>query len=135
MNLKHLLECYKYKNITYNSITYEPDNRNIITIHFNEYVKAVCVSDDEVILKINILIENNREISNMTLHAINVLNIIACSLHCISNISIEEEKIILQSLGLYDGSFRKNKSIKHENTLYNCKLIDNILWFSIDKTV
>lgn len=133
MNLKHLLECYRYKNIGYSSITYEPDNRNIATIHFNDCVKAVCVSDSEKILNMNILISYNKKDNSNVLQAISILNIIACSIHCLSNISSEEEKIILKELGLYDGSFKNTKRIRHEDVLYKCGIINSILTLSIYK--
>lgn len=135
MNIKHLLECYRYKSIDYKSVTYEPDNKNIATIHFSKYIKAVCVSDNEIILRMNLLIEYSRDILNASKHAIDVLSIIICSLHCLSNISNEEEKIILKSLGLYDGSFKKTKKIEHEGVTYICSQIDNILSISISKNV
>lgn len=136
MKLEHLLECYRYRGIYYQSIdedSYITSNDKIITIHFDKHMKLICCSNSEIVYNIRIVADWNKDISNYTMHTLYVLHIIQASIDCLSNISQNEINIILCGLGLYDGSFVKGKKIKNNENLYKVEVIDGVLMFTIAK--
>ncbi len=136
MKLDHLLECYRYKGICYQHVdeeSYVASNNKVITIHFDKHTKIVCCSNSEMVYNIRVVADWKKGVNNSAMHTLNVLNIIQTSINCLSNISQNEIKIILCSLGLYDGSFVKGKKIKNDENLYKVEVINGVLMFTIAK--
>ena len=136
MKLEHLLKAYKQNglNVKLKNMSDETECAGVIT--FDNGISAAYLLDKEEIvismkLFCNCLTRNGLTMSNQLSHTIKILNIIKISISLLCNISEKECNMILESLGMFDGTLSAGKQIRHLEHSYKLEVIDGLLSLSI----
>lgn len=116
MNLKHLIQAYKFNKIKTKVTKEINDNEKAGVINFNDNINAAyLLNNKEMIIALNIFcncITKELTINSQINHTIEVIKILQKSIELISNITTEETNLILKSLGIFDNTFQKRKENK-----------------------
>lgn len=144
MKLEHLIQAYKI-----NGIEAELKEENEATdvygnkeragvISFGNGITASYLLDDEeivVAMKIffNCLARNSFKIDTQISHTIKVMAVMQNTIMLLSNIPQKECNMILESLGLFDGTFTQGKQIKHLEHEYRIEIIGGLLCLSVNE--
>lgn len=136
MKLEHLIQAYNCNKITA-KITkkIEEDKEKAGVICFNKDINASYLIDDEdIVICLQIFcncVLSDKDADKQLEHTINVIKVIQQSIELLGNVTKKEANIILTKLGLFDGTFRQEKQIKHIEHSYKVKVINGLLMFSI----
>ena len=117
MKLEHLLQAYKVNNINaeLKEMNREDEKAGVIT--YANGISASYLLDDEdivVAMKIffNCLTKEKLTANNQLTHTIKVINVMQQTIMLLANIPQKEANLILKSLGLFNGTFKKRKESK-----------------------
>lgn len=138
MNLKYLLESYKYNmiNVELQEINRKP-NESFGVLKFNDDISSVFYLEpkEEYVKSIQIISaatpSKDLTLSNQLKHTEKLLEIIIKTIQILTYLNDQEIKIILNSLGLFDGSFIEKKQLKHDKYCFKTAVIDNLLMLTI----
>ena len=138
MNLKHLLESYKYNmiNVELQEIN-RKSNESFGVLKFNDDISSVFYLEpkEEYVKSIQIISaatpSKDLTLSNQLKHTEKLLEIIIKTIQILTYLNEQEIKIILNSLGLFDGSFIEKKQLKHDKYYFKIAVIDNLLMLTI----
>lgn len=130
MKLEHLIEAYKYKEIKA-EITSQEGKAGVIK--FNEYIYATYYEDDEIVKSIQVFANTitSKEISNQVEHTINLLKVLSNTIELLTNVSEEVRNMILDTLGLFNNTFKEGKQVKYNGYGYKIEIADGLILFTI----
>ena len=117
MKLEHLLQAYKVNNINAELKEMNTENERAGVITYANGISASYLLDDEdivVAMKIffNCLTGDELTANNQLTHTIKVINVMQQTIMLLANIPQKEANLILKSLGLFNGTFKKRKESK-----------------------
>lgn len=130
MKLEHLIDAYKYKEIKA-EITKQEDKAGIIK--FNEYIYATYYEDDEIVKSIQVFANTltSKEINKQLEHTINLLKVLSNTIELLTNVNEEVRNMILDTLGLFNNTFKDGKQLQHNNYGYKIEIADGLILFTI----
>lgn len=130
MKLEHLIEAYKYKEIKA-EITKQEGKAGVIK--FNEYIYATYYEDDEIVKSIQVFANTitSKEISNQLDHTINLLKVLSNTIELLTTATPEESNTILETLGLFNNTFKEGKQVKHNGYGYRVEIADGLILFTV----
>lgn len=137
MKLEHLIQAYNINKIPAmisNEYINEDERAGVITI--SKGISASYLLDDEDIviamkLFVNCLNRKDLKIISQVNHTIDTLKTIQQTIMLLSNIPQKECNMILEQLGLFDGTFKEGKQIQHLGYSFRIEVINGILCISI----
>lgn len=139
MKIEHLIQAYNFNRIPAKiKEENEYENERAGVIVFNKGISASYLLDNEDIviamkLFINCLDKDNLTLTGQLSHTIRVLQIMQQTITQIGNISQKECNMILEKLGLFNNTFRKEKQIKHLQHAYKIEAVNGLLCLSIEE--
>lgn len=130
MKLEHLIEAYKYKEIKA-EITKQEGKAGVIK--FNEHIYATYYEDDEIVKSIQVFANTiaDKEINNQVEHTINLLKVLSNTIELLTNVSEEIRNMILDTLGLFNNTFKDGKQVKYNGYGYKIEIADGLILFTI----
>lgn len=143
MKLKHLIEAYNFNNI---SAILKQELRNkeesAGVIAFEKGINGSYLLNNEGTVSNLIIFANclalfskqksKKEMLNNQLdHSIKVIKILQKSIELLAHIPRKEANMILEKLGLFDGTFKEGKQIKHIEYSFRAEIKEGLLMFSI----
>ena len=136
MKLEHLVQAYKINNVNVELEDMSNENEKAGVIKFCNGIAASYLLDEEqivVAIKIfcNCITSDKPSIENQINYVLNIINIMQQTMMLLSNIPQKECILILESLGLFNGTFKEEKQIKHLDHIYSIQLIDNLICLSV----
>lgn len=138
MKLEHLLQAYKLNKVEAELKEINQGNERAGVITFADGISASYLLDSEdivITMKIffNCLTRNDFKVMSQINHVIKIINIMQKTITLLSNVTQKEANMILESLGLFDNTFKEGKQIKHLEHTYHIEVIDGLLCFSINE--
>src|SRR5690554_929299 len=130
MKLEHLIEAYKYKEIKA-EITKQEGKAGVIK--FNEYIYATYYEDDEIVKNIQVFANTitSKEINKQLEHTINLLKVLSNTIELLTNVNEEVRNMILDTLGLFNNTFKDGKQVKYNGYGYKIEIADGLILFTI----
>ena len=132
MQLKDLIDCYKFNNLFYERII--NDNETIV-IHITPHLKIVCKNNNEFINSIQLVSSFDRSINNIEDYIVQVYKWIRVSVDCLCQLSQKEIDIILCKLKLFINDTEKVRKIEFNNSYFEKRIIKNAMIFTIFNSV
>lgn len=138
MKLEHLLQAYKLNSIEAEAKDMSDEKEKAGTIIFANGISAAYLLDDEEIIVsmkmfFNCLTKDSIKLDNQLSHIIKVLNIMQNTIMLLCNVPQKECNMILDSLGLFDDTFKEGKQIKHLEHTYKIEVVQGLLCLSINE--
>lgn len=138
MKLEHLLQAYKVNNINAELKEMNTEDANAGVITYANGISASYLLDDEDIviamkMFFNCLTQEELSIQNQINHTIKVIEIMQKTITLLSSIPREEATLVLETLGLFDNTFRSGKQVKHLDHEYKVEVINGLLCLSINE--
>ena len=138
MKLEHLIQAYKVNNINVDIEDMSNKDERAGVMTFEKGITASYLLDNEDIviamkMFFNCLSPDNLKLQNQMEYVLRVLNIMNNTIMLLGNIPQKECNMILEKLGLFDGTFRSGKKIKHLEHSYKIEVIDGLLCLSINE--
>jgi hypothetical protein len=130
MKLEHLIEAYKFKELNVEMIEQE-DKAGVIK--FTDYIYATYYEDDEIVKSIQVFANTiaDKEINNQLEHTINLLKVLSNTIELLTNVNEEVRNMILDTLGLFNNTFKDGKQLQHNNYGYKIEIADGLILFTI----
>lgn len=121
MKLEHLLQAYKVNNINAELKEMNTEDERAGVITYENGISASYLLDDEdivVAMKIffNCLTKEELTITNQLEHIIKVIKTMQHTIMLLTNIPQKEANLILESLGLFNNTFKERKTNKTSGT-------------------
>ena len=138
MKLEHLIQAYKLNSIEAEVKDTSDENEKAGVITFAKGITAAYLLDDEEIVVsmkmfFNCLNRDNMKLDNQLSHTIKVLNVMQNTIMLLCNVPQKECNMILDSLGLFDDTFKEGKQIKHLEHTYKIEVMQGLLCLSINE--
>ena len=138
MKLEHLIQAYKLNNIEAELKEINQDNERAGVITFANGISASYLLDNEDIviamkMFFNCLTTDLLNVQNQLSHTIKAINIMQKTIMLLSNITLKEANMILESSGLFDNTFTEGKQIKHLDHTYKIEVTGGLLCLSINE--
>lgn len=128
MQLKDLLDCYMFNNLTYKQIS---TDKEAIIIHVTPHLKIVCKNNNEYINSIWLVSSFDRSINNIEDYIVQVYKWIRVSIDCLCQLTQKEIDIILCKLKIFTNDIEKVRKIRFNNCFFEKRIIKNTMIFSI----
>ena len=138
MKLEHLIQAYKTNNVEAELKEINTNNERAGTIIFDNGISASYLLDNEEIVVamkmfFNCLAKKGFKVTSQINHAIKVIDMMQKTIMLLSNITQKEANMMLESLGLFDGTFTEEKQIKHLEHVYKIEVISGLLCLTINE--
>lgn len=132
MKLEHLIDGYKHNGINVEVII-DNEKEKAGIIKFTDYISATYYEDDEIVKSIQVFANTitSKEITNQLEHTINLLKVLSNTIELLTNVSEEERNMILETLGLFNNTFKDGKQLQHNNYGYKIEIVDGLILFTI----
>ena len=132
MKLEHLIDGYKHNGINVEVII-DNEKEKAGIIKFTDYIYATYYEDDEIVKSIQVFANTitSKEISNQLDHTINLLKVLSNTIELLTNVSEEVRNMILDTLGLFNNTFKEGKQLQHNNYRYKIEIADGLILFTI----
>ena len=132
MKLEHLIDGYKHNGINVEVII-DNEKEKAGIIKFTDYISATYYEDDEIVKSIQVFANTitSKEISNQLDHTINLLKVLSNTIELLTNVSGEVRNMILDTLGLFNNTFKEGKQLQHNNYRYKIEIADGLILFTI----
>ena len=130
MKLEHLIEAYKYKEMKA-EITKQEDKAGVIK--FTDYIYATYYEDDEIVKSIQVFANTilSKEVNKQLEHTINLLKVLSNTIELLTNVSEDIRNTILDTLGLFNNTFKDGKQVKYNGYGYKIEIADGLILFTI----
>lgn len=130
MKLEHLIEAYRFKGLNVET-TKQEDKAGVIK--FTDYIYATYYEDDEIVKSIQVFANTiaDKEINNQVEHTINLLKVLSNTIELLTNVSEEIRNMILDTLGLFNNTFKEGKQVKYNGYGYKIEIADGLILFTI----
>ena len=135
MKLEHLIQGYNFNRIPA-KINKEISEEAGVINFYDGITASYLLDDEEIVICLNVFINclaKEMMLDKQIQHTTKVINVLQQSIMLLTNITQEEANIILQKLGLFDGSFSEGKQIKLFDYAYKVKVVDGLLCFTINE--
>lgn len=132
MKLEHLIDGYKHNGINVEVII-DNEKEKAGIIKFTDYIYATYYEDDEIVKSIQVFANTltSKEINNQLDHTINLLKVLSSTIELLTNVSEEVRNMILDTLGLFNNTFREGKQVKYNGYGYKAEIADGLILFTI----
>ena len=138
MKLEHLIQAYKVNNIEAELKDMSDENEKAGAITFAKGISAAYLLDDEEIvismkMFFNCLNRDSLKLDKQLGHVIRILNVMHNTIMLLCNVPQKECNMILDSLGLFEDTFKEGKQIKHLEHTYKIEVVEGLLCLSINE--
>ena len=138
MKLEHLLQAYKVNKVEAELKEMNTEEEKAGVISFANGISASYLLDEEEIIIamkmfFNCLTTDDLNISNQLSHTLKVVSVMQNTIMLLCNVTQKECNMILSELGLFDGTFKEGKQIKHLEHAYSIEVLDGLLFLSINE--
>ena len=132
MKLEHLIDGYKHNGINVEVII-DNEKEKAGIIKFNEYIYATYYEDDEIVKSIQVFANTltSKEINKQLEHTINLLKVLSNTIELLTNVNEEVRNMILDTLGLFNNTFKDGKQLQHNNYGYKIEIAEGLILFTI----
>lgn len=140
MELEKLMQAYKINGVNAELKEMNEKKEKAGVILYENGISASYLLDNEdiiIIMKIffNELTDDKLTLSNQIDYSVNVINIIKQTINLLANVTNEEINMILETLGLFDGTFKKGKQVRHLEFEYKIEIVSGLICFTIQEIV
>lgn len=132
MKLEHLIDGYKHNGINVEVII-DNEKEKAGIIKFTDYIHATYYEDDEIVKSIQVFANTltSKEINKQLEHTINLLKVLSNTIELLTNVSEEVRNMILDTLGLFNNTFREGKQVKYNGYGYKIEIAVGLILFTI----
>jgi hypothetical protein len=122
MKLEHLIKGYKSKEI---NAELKEKNKPVSILKFTDYIYADCYESEDVVTSVQII--SDTKVKDQIQHCTDIIKVIASTIDLQTNLLEDERNVVINSLGLYDGSFVKGKTYITETHIFKAYIMSSVL--------
>lgn len=140
MELEKLMQAYKINGVNAELKEMNEKKEKAGVILYENGISASYLLDNEdiiIIMKIffNKPTNDKLTLSNQINYSVNVINIIKQTINLLANVTNEEINMILETLGLFDSTFKKGKQVRYLEFEYKIEIVSGLICFTIQEIV